>query len=465
MFPPPPRRRNWGGTPGDADYSDVPVATRILGAAKLTGKLAPSLHFGTMHALTGREEADYSAAGVRGTATVEPLTYYGVTSGLKESRSGYNGLGAMATLVQRRFDGSGLGGLLNRQALLAAVDGWHFLDRDRMWVLSGWAGATRVAGTTERMIALQNSSRHYMQRPDASHLGVDSSATSLSGYGARVWLNKQDGNLIGNAALGLLSPGFDVNDMGYQPRSDVVVGHGGLQYRFRRPNRVWHDALTALVTFHDFDFGGHHVDGGYWQGNTVTFANDWMIDTELMVVPPTTNVRRTRGGPRMAERPGSYGSVTFSTANRKRVVFSLFANRIHTMVLATFAMAGLTVVLGLAPAFWLYLAAMGAFGLALPLFNTPSGVLVQDHVEADYLGRVFSILTMISTSIMPLGMLLFGPLAEGVKIEWMLLATGALMAGLGLAALANRRLVEAGHRPEVPPGSAGQPSVAPAPRA
>ena len=133
-----------------------------------------------------------------------------------------------------------------------------------------------------------------------------------------------------------------------------------------------------------------------------------------------------------------------------------FANRIHTMVLATFAMAGLTVVLGLAPAFWLYLAAMGAFGLALPFFNTPSAVLLQDHVEGDYLGRVFSILTMISTSVMPLGMLLFGPLAEVVKIEWMLLATGALMAGLGLAALANRRLVEAGRKPAV--------TAAPAPR-
>lgn len=124
-----------------------------------------------------------------------------------------------------------------------------------------------------------------------------------------------------------------------------------------------------------------------------------------------------------------------------------FANRIHTMLLATFAMAALTIVLGLAPAFWLYLAAMAAFGLALPFFNTPSGVMIQDHVEGEYLGRVFSILTMISTSIMPLGMLLFGPLAEVVRIEWMLLATGALMAGLGVAALGNRRLVEAGRKP------------------
>ncbi len=124
-----------------------------------------------------------------------------------------------------------------------------------------------------------------------------------------------------------------------------------------------------------------------------------------------------------------------------------FANRIRTMVLANAVMAGLTVVLGLAPSFWLYLAAMVAFGLALPFFNTPSAVLLQDHVEAGFLGRVFSILTMISTSVMPLGMLLFGPLAEAVRIEWILLATGALMAGLAAAVLANRRLVEAGRRP------------------
>ena len=108
-------------------------------------------------------------------------------------------------------------------------------------------------------------------------------------------------------------------------------------------------------------------------------------------------------------------------------------NRIHTMVLANAAMAGLTIVLGLAPSFWLYLSAMVAFGVALPFFNTPSAVLLQDHVEPGFLGRVFSILTMISTSVMPLGMLLFGPLAEAVKIEWILLATGSAPTTLPLA--------------------------------
>ncbi len=126
-------------------------------------------------------------------------------------------------------------------------------------------------------------------------------------------------------------------------------------------------------------------------------------------------------------------------------------NRIHTMLLATFLMGGFTVALGLAPAFWLYLAVMAAFGLVLPFYNAPGTVMLQDHVEPDFLGRVFSILTMLSTSMMPLGMLVFGPLAEIVRIEWMLLGTGVLMAGLGVAVLANRRLVEAGRKPEKTP--------------
>jgi DHA3 family macrolide efflux protein-like MFS transporter len=98
---------------------------------------------------------------------------------------------------------------------------------------------------------------------------------------------------------------------------------------------------------------------------------------------------------------------------------------------------------------------MVAFGVALPFFNTPSAVLLQDHVEPGFLGRVFSILTMISTSVMPLGMLLFGPLAEAVKIEWILLGTGALMAVLAAAVLANRRLLDAGRSPAPAAVSAG----------
>lgn len=71
-------------------------------------------------------------------------------------------------------------------------------------------------------------------------------------------------------------------------------------------------------------------------------------------------------------------------------------------------------------------------------------MLLQEHVAPELQGRVFGVLTMLMTSVMPLGMLVFGPLAELVRIETLLLATGAGMAVVSLAVIRNRRLVEAG---------------------
>ena len=121
-----------------------------------------------------------------------------------------------------------------------------------------------------------------------------------------------------------------------------------------------------------------------------------------------------------------------------------FRNRIRTMLASNLCMALCTLALGLAPSFWLYLAFMAVFGVCLPLYNTPSATLIQEHVEEAYMGRVFSILSMLSTSLMPLGMLVFGPLADALRIEWILLGTGALMLATGILALGNRRLIEAG---------------------
>jgi len=121
-----------------------------------------------------------------------------------------------------------------------------------------------------------------------------------------------------------------------------------------------------------------------------------------------------------------------------------FRNRMKTMVTSNLIMAVCTISLALMPNFWLYLATMGIFGIAMPLYNSPSAVMLQEHVETDYLGRVFSVLTMLSTSLMPLGMLVFGPLADLVRIEWILLATGAAMLVRGLMVLGEKKLMEVG---------------------
>jgi DHA3 family macrolide efflux protein-like MFS transporter len=125
-----------------------------------------------------------------------------------------------------------------------------------------------------------------------------------------------------------------------------------------------------------------------------------------------------------------------------------FRNRMHTMLLSTLIMAVCTLALGIAPAFWLYLGIMGVFGIGLAFFNTPSTVILQEHVEEQYLGRIFSFFTMLFTSLMPLSMLIFGPLAEVVSIESLLLITGILMGVLVIIVPFNKTLIAAGLKPD-----------------
>lgn len=121
-----------------------------------------------------------------------------------------------------------------------------------------------------------------------------------------------------------------------------------------------------------------------------------------------------------------------------------FTNRMHTMLLSAAVMGICTVALGVTGNFWLYLAFMAVFGIFIPLLNTPSAVLLQEHVESEFLGRVFSVNTMLFTSIMPLGMLLFGPMAEVVSVELILIVTGTLILVSALLAFRNATLLSAG---------------------
>lgn len=141
-----------------------------------------------------------------------------------------------------------------------------------------------------------------------------------------------------------------------------------------------------------------------------------------------------------------------------------FKNRMKTILSANTVMAFCTFALGLSPflsrilglnnsslfgisnllPFIIYLFFMGIFGIALPLMNTPAAVMLQEHIEDAYLGRVFSIYGMLAQSLMPLSMLLFGPLADAVSIELILVITGSVMLTAAVITPLNKRLMEAG---------------------
>ncbi|MGI6492919.1 MAG: MFS transporter [Pelotomaculum sp.] len=121
-----------------------------------------------------------------------------------------------------------------------------------------------------------------------------------------------------------------------------------------------------------------------------------------------------------------------------------FKNRIHSMTLACLVFGICTFALGVMPVFWLYLVIMVIVGVAMPFFNVPATVLLQEKVEADYLGRIFGIMGMLASAMMPMGMLVFGPLADIVRVEWLLLGTGVVLFIQGFFLPGNKVLLEAG---------------------
>jgi DHA3 family macrolide efflux protein-like MFS transporter len=121
-----------------------------------------------------------------------------------------------------------------------------------------------------------------------------------------------------------------------------------------------------------------------------------------------------------------------------------FKNRIYTMSFSCLLCGVFTVWLGIAPYFWLYLAIMAILGLSFPLWNTPFMVLLQTTVDTAFMGRVLSVFSMISGTMMPFGMIVFGPVADTVSIEILLIGTGAIITLTAIPLIRSKTLREAG---------------------
>jgi len=312
-----------GSLPESFDYADVPEGARILGAGKLSGKIGTSWNVGTLHAVTAREQAELSLGNERFFSEVEPITYYGVLRAQKEFEQGRRGLGFLSTLTQRKFENEALRAEMNDGSEVFGVDGWTFLDKEKVWVITGWAGVTHLRGSQERLIGLQRSASHYFQKPGVSYVAVDSAATSMTGYAGRFWINKQKGNVILNFAFGFLNPKFNVNDLGFYWRNDVVNGHLIAGYKWVKPGKIFRRAEVHLSPFTSYDFGGNRSWCGIFQFGDLNFLNYYSFDWFWAYNPETVNSRLTRGGPLTLNPAGWEAQGNIVSDDRKPIVIEM----------------------------------------------------------------------------------------------------------------------------------------------
>ncbi|HXW04536.1 MAG TPA: DUF5916 domain-containing protein, partial [Vicinamibacterales bacterium] len=283
--------------PADGEFVDTPTATTILGAAKLTGKTRRGWSIGLLDAVTGREEAKQETADRRTEVEVEPLTNYLV--GRAQREIGRGAVGLLATAVNRDLRTPALQGYLPGQAYVGGVDGHYFLDGKRDWVIAGRIAGSHVAGDPLAIERLQLSSQRYYDRPDATHVELDPTATSLGGWTGSINLNRQSGVHGVNAALWSVSPGFDSSDAGFNFASDRAGGH--VVYRWRDPtvNSFSRSRFLAVAKSYTWNFARELQHDGFFTFGNIQFKNYWSGVARVGFFRAVQDDRGTRGGPSM----------------------------------------------------------------------------------------------------------------------------------------------------------------------
>ena len=304
-------------------FVDFPDRSTILGAAKISGKIGSGWNIGFINTLTARESAEIDSGGERFREEVEPFSYYGVLRAQKEFNQGRQGFGVLSTSVIRDLKTENLKDILNKNAFSLALDGWTFLDKSKTWVITGWMGGTRVAGSQADILRLQQAPQHYYQRPDASHIELDEEATSLSGWAGRFMLNKERGNFILNAAIGAISPGFDTNDVGFHTRGDVINSHLLFGYRSLHPGKVLRNWRIASIIQRNYDFGSNKISESYALFANAQFLNYWGFNLTTAYFPQTWYKDLTRGGPLAIKPVGTWSNLSIYSDSRKPVVLSM----------------------------------------------------------------------------------------------------------------------------------------------
>lgn len=278
---------------------DSPEWSTILAAAKLTGKVGNGWNIGFLSALMEREHAVCGDNGNPLKTEIEPASCYSTLRILKEFSGGRHGMGLIATSVYRDLQDGYLRSLLGRSALGFGIDGWVSLAQNRSWVISGWLGATRIAGSQTAISLLQSSYLHYFQRPDAPYVRIDGKATSLSGWAGRLYLTRQGRRFIFNASINAISPGFDVSDLGYQDGRDSLQGHLQAGYDSPHPGRIFREWHAVAGAARRYDFGGNKNDDLVFLNLGGKLLNYWENTLILTYRPDRSTHDLTRGGPLM----------------------------------------------------------------------------------------------------------------------------------------------------------------------
>ncbi|MFQ5536623.1 MAG: DUF5916 domain-containing protein [Gemmatimonadota bacterium] len=328
-----------GRAPSGSVFSETPENATILGAAKLAGRTSSGLSVGALAATTAAEEG--RALMEDGSITsflVEPRAEFGVVSLQQDLNEGASQVAGIVTAMRRDLPADGAFDYLPSSAYSAGLRFEHQWN-DREWALWGFFAGSHVRGSEDAMLRLQRASNHYFQRPDATRLGIDSTATSMTGAEWRLQFERRRGeHWTGAVWAAQVTEGFEINDLGFSQTAERLDGGARIGYREIVPGRVLRSYDVNLFTFHNWSHEAldHPFDLSSWRRartrgsfslrSGATLLNYWRFNLNASYSPEAMSRSQTRGGPMMVDPAQISFSASASTDRRKQVSGSLNVN-------------------------------------------------------------------------------------------------------------------------------------------
>jgi hypothetical protein len=335
--------RRVGRAPTGADlayargpFADVPDASTIVGAAKITGRTSNGYTVGVLEAITNQADARVQLDnGARVSQEVEPLTNYFVGRLKKDLIDGNLVIGGILTSVIRKMDTT-FAPRLNDHAELYGGD-FQYLWSNQVYSLRGQYAVSNISGDSRDILARQLSSARYFQRPDrgAGSGGffsnkLDSTATSMTGGGAYMRLAKESGDWLWETAVNLRTPGFENNDLGFLTRSDYVWYNANLFRYWSKPTSWYRDFSIIAGGQQQENFEGDLTDRQAQLFMMSTLKNFWSWSAFYIWHPPLLDDRLLRGGP-VVQKPGTnFTSASLNSDSRRAVIWNVNADYAST---------------------------------------------------------------------------------------------------------------------------------------
>ena len=307
----------------DNEYVQTPEFASILGAAKITGKTKNGWSIGILESLTAKEYAVISD-GTKRDEIVEPLANYIVGRLQKDFNNGNTILGTMLTGVNRNISASHLENI-HKSAYTGGLDLVHKWD-DKNWQINFSTYFSRVAGSTKAIQNTQESWIHNFQRPDATHLKLDTTKTSLTGTGGKFTISKEGGKLKFLHALTWKSPQLELNDVGYMRQADRIMQLLWVGYRIYEPFSIFRYYNINLNQWTNWNFAGESLGPGGNINMHTQFKNYWYLSLGSNLDGESLSVTQLRGGPGL-KNPGSKNFwLSVNTNDQKKLTIGANVN-------------------------------------------------------------------------------------------------------------------------------------------